>query len=68
LKAIRKGGVLGSVLGTPEGADKYDIHVKAFMAQPDASRLYQLAEDVAHHEFSIPITRTMKLQDVQGTS
>src|ERR1700722_5616265 len=25
LKTIRKGGVLGSVLGQPEGADKYDI-------------------------------------------
>ena len=65
LKTIRKGGVLGSVLGQPEGADKYDIRVEAFMAQPEASRLDQLAEDVAHHEFSIPIARTMKLQDIQ---
>jgi NADPH:quinone reductase-like Zn-dependent oxidoreductase len=53
------------VLGQPEGADKYDIHVEAFMAQPDASRLYQLAHDVARHEFSIPIDRTMKLQEIQ---
>jgi len=45
--------------------DKYDIRVEAFMVQPDASRLYQLAEDVARHEFSIPIARTMKLQDIQ---
>jgi NADPH:quinone reductase-like Zn-dependent oxidoreductase len=65
LKTIRKGGVLGSVLGQPEGADKYDIHVEAFMAQPDASRLYQLADDVARHEFSIPIARTMKLNEIQ---
>jgi NADPH:quinone reductase-like Zn-dependent oxidoreductase len=65
LKTIRKGGVMGSVLGQPEGADKYDIQVEAFMAQPDASRLYQLAEDVARHEFSIPIARTMKLQEIQ---
>jgi NADPH:quinone reductase-like Zn-dependent oxidoreductase len=65
LKTIRKGGVLGSVLGEPEGADKYDIRVEAFMAQPDASRLYQLASDVARHEFSIPIARTMKLQEIQ---
>src|ERR1700722_4578724 len=65
LKTIRKGGVLGSVLGQPEGIDKYDIHVEAFMAQPDASRLYQLADDVARHEFSIPIDRTMKLQEIQ---
>ena len=65
LKIIRKGGVVGSVLGQPEGADKYDIRVEAFMAQPDASRLYQLADDVARHEFSIPIARTMKLQEIQ---
>ena len=65
LKTIRKGGVLGSVLGEPEDAKKYDIRVEAFMAQPDASRLHQLADDVARHEFSIPIARTMKLQDIQ---
>lgn len=65
MKCIRKGGVLGSVLGQPEGADKFDIHVEAFMAQPDASRLHQLAEDVARREFSIPIARTMKLQEIQ---
>jgi NADPH:quinone reductase-like Zn-dependent oxidoreductase len=65
LKTIRTGGVLGSVLGQPEGADKYDIHVEAFMVQPDASRLHQLADDVARHEFLIPIARTMKLQEIQ---
>jgi NADPH:quinone reductase-like Zn-dependent oxidoreductase len=65
LKTIRKGGVLGSVLGEPEGAKKYDIRVEAFMAQPDGSRLHQLADDVSRHEFSIPIARTMKLQEIQ---
>jgi NADPH:quinone reductase-like Zn-dependent oxidoreductase len=65
LKTIRSGGVLGSVLGQPEGVSKYDIRVEAFMVQPDASRLHELAEDVARHEFSIPIARTMKLHDIQ---
>jgi NADPH:quinone reductase-like Zn-dependent oxidoreductase len=65
LKTIRKGGVLGSVLGKPEGADKYDIRVEALMSQPDASRLQQLAEDVARKEFTIPIAKTMKLKDIQ---
>ena len=65
LKRIRRGGFLGSVLGEPERAKKYDIRVEAFMAQPDASRLHQLADDVARHEFSIPIARTMKLQEIQ---
>jgi NADPH:quinone reductase-like Zn-dependent oxidoreductase len=65
LRAIRKGGVLGSVLGKPEGADQYDIRVEAIMAVPDASRLHQLADDVARQEFSIPIARTMKLSEIQ---
>jgi len=65
LKCIRSGGVVGSVLGKPEGSEKFDIRVEAMMAVPDASRLYELADDVARHEFSIPIARTMKLADVQ---
>jgi len=65
LKTIRKGGVLGSVLGEPAGAKDYGIRVEAFMAQSDASRLHQLADDAARHEFSISIDRTMKLQEIQ---
>lgn len=65
LKAIRKGGVLGSVLGKPPGAENYDIRVEAFMASPDASRLYSLADDVARQQFQIPIARTMKLSEIQ---
>jgi NADPH:quinone reductase-like Zn-dependent oxidoreductase len=63
LKSIREGGVLGSVLGVPEGAKNHKIRVEAMMAVPDASRLYELADDVARGEFSIPIARTMKLRD-----
>jgi NADPH:quinone reductase-like Zn-dependent oxidoreductase len=65
LKAIKSGGVLGSVLGVPEGADSYDIRVEAMMAVPDASRLHELAEDFARHEFAIPIARVMKLKDIR---
>jgi NADPH:quinone reductase-like Zn-dependent oxidoreductase len=65
LKAIRPGGVLGSVLGKPDGADKYDIRVEPIMAIPDASRLYELADDAARQEFSIPIARIMRLSEVQ---
>ncbi len=63
LKSIRVGGVLGSVLGVPAGAQNYKIHVEPMMAVPDASRLYELADEFARGEFSIPIARTMKLQD-----
>lgn len=65
LPSLRSGGVLGSVLGKPAAADQYPIRVEAMMAQPDASRLAQLAEDVARGEFRIPIARTMKLEEIQ---
>lgn len=65
LKAIRSGGTLGSVLGEPAGAKSHDIHVHAIMAQPDASRLYELADEVARGEFAIPIARVMKLSEIQ---
>jgi NADPH:quinone reductase-like Zn-dependent oxidoreductase len=65
LHALKAGGVLGSVLGVPETARWKDIRVEAFMAQPDASRLYQLADDVARGEFSIPIARTFRLEDAR---
>ena len=64
-RTLRSGGVLGSVLGEPEGAKKYSIRVEAFMAQPDPARMHELAEDVARHEFSIPIARVMKLAEIQ---
>lgn len=63
LKAIRAGGVLGSVLGQPAAAKSYDIRVEAFMAQPDASRLSELADEAARGEFAIPIAQVMKLEE-----
>lgn len=65
LKAIKSGGVLGSVLGVPEGAGNYGIRVEAMMTVPDAARLHELAGDFARHEFTIPIARVMKLKDIQ---
>ena len=62
MRCIREGGVLGSVLGPPEDARKYNIRVEAMMAMPDASRLYALADDVARGGFSIPIARSMRLE------
>ncbi len=65
LKSIRAGGVLGSVLGVPEGAQSYNVRVEPMMALPDASRLSELAEDSSRGEFTIPIARTMKLEQAQ---
>lgn len=65
MKKLRAGGKLGSVLGKPDGSEKLDIHVQDMMAVPDASRLYQLADEEARKEFTIPIARTMKLSEIQ---
>lgn len=65
LAALKQGGVFGSVLGAPKGAEKYDVRVEAFMAQPDAARLSELAQDVAQGRFMIPIAKTMPLDQIR---
>lgn len=65
LKTLKPGGVLGSVLGVPEAARGKNIKVEAFMAQPDASRLYELADEVARGEFTIPIAKTFRLEEAR---
>ena len=62
-KTLKSGGVIGSVLGVPEGAREKNIRVEAMMAVPDASRLYELVDDNARGAFTIPIARVMKLQE-----
>jgi len=65
LKALKAGGVFGTVLGAPPDANRYNIKVEAFQAQRDASRLYELADDVARGEFTIPIAKTLSLSQIQ---
>ena len=60
---LKRGGVLGSVLGKPQAAEGKDIRVEAFMAQPDPARLRQLAEAVQGGAFNIPVARTFKLSE-----
>ncbi|WP_109489073.1 NADP-dependent oxidoreductase [Occallatibacter savannae] len=62
-KTLKPGGVIGSVLGVPEGAREHGIRVEAMMAVPDASRLYELADENARNQFTIPIARTMRLEE-----
>lgn len=65
LPKLKKGGRLGSVLGKPSAADQFDVKVVAFMAQPDAARLHQLAADVQKGLLVIPISRQFPLSEVQ---
>jgi NADPH:quinone reductase-like Zn-dependent oxidoreductase len=64
LKALRSGGVIGSVVGAPNGAKSRNIRVEPVWTQPDASRLYELADDAARGEFEVPVAKVMKLADV----
>jgi NADPH:quinone reductase-like Zn-dependent oxidoreductase len=65
LKALKPGGVFGTVLAPPADAAQHNVRVAAMMAVPDASRLYELADDVARGEFTIPIANTLPLDEIQ---
>jgi NADPH:quinone reductase-like Zn-dependent oxidoreductase len=65
LRTLKPGGVLGSVLGEPKDAAGKNIQVHAIQAQPDASRLHELAEDVARGELTIPIAKVFRLEEVR---
>jgi NADPH:quinone reductase-like Zn-dependent oxidoreductase len=65
LKTLKPGGVFGTVVGAPADAAKHNVKVAAMMAVPDASRLYELADEVARGEFTIPIAKTIPLDQVQ---
>jgi len=65
LPKLKKGGHLGSVLGKPPAAEKADVIVVAFSAEPNAARLRQLAEDVQKGLLVIPISRKFRLSEVQ---
>ncbi len=60
---LKSGGVLGSVLGKPKGAEGKAIRVEAFMATPDASLLRQMADAVRDSKLVIPIARRMRLSE-----
>lgn len=65
LRTLKEGGVFGTVLGLPKDAGRYNIRVVGMMSQPDASRLYELADDVARGSFTIPIAKTLPLNKVR---
>jgi len=59
LRVLKKGGVFGSVLAPPADAEKYGVRTASFMAQPDAARLAELANDAALGKFTIPIAKVL---------
>lgn len=66
LARLKRGGVLGSVLGKPQAAEGRDIRIEAFRAQPNAQRLARMAEAVRAGRLVIPIARTFKLSEISA--
>jgi NADPH:quinone reductase-like Zn-dependent oxidoreductase len=65
LKTLKPGGVFGTVVGPPADAAKHDVRVAAMQSVPDASRLYELADEVARGKFTIPIAKIFTLDQIQ---
>ena len=65
LKMLKYGGVYASVVGPPKQDPGRSIRVAAMMAVPDASRLYELADEVARGGLVIPIAKTFPLSEIQ---
>jgi NADPH:quinone reductase-like Zn-dependent oxidoreductase len=63
LPKLKRGGVLGSVLGKPKAAEGKDIRIEAFKVQPNAMRLARMAEAVRYGKLAIPIARKFKLSE-----
>ena len=63
LPKLKRGGVLGSVLGTPKAAEGKDFRIEAFMVQPNAMRLARMAEAVRSGKLAIPIGRKLRLSE-----
>ena len=65
LGKLKRGGVLGSVVGQPAGAAERGVVVKPMFAHPDSKRLAALAQAVADGSLIIPIARRFALADVR---
>jgi NADPH:quinone reductase-like Zn-dependent oxidoreductase len=63
IERLKRGGVLGSVLGKPKAAEGKDIRVEAFSVQPNPAVLGSLAKAVYDGNLSIPVVKTCKLSE-----
>ena len=68
LKTLKDGGVYGSVVGGLAHPPERGIRVEAFMASPDASRLYELTDEVARGLLTIPVAKTFPLREIRAAT
>lgn len=64
LKTLKEGGIFGTVLAPPKNANS-NIRIQAILSTPDASRLYQLADDVSRGSLFIPIAKVVPLDQIR---
>ncbi|NVJ20792.1 MULTISPECIES: NADP-dependent oxidoreductase [Myxococcus] len=65
LDKVKRGGIVGSVVGPPKGAKEKGLEVRSFHSHPDGRRLAQLGESVAKGELIIPIGKTFKMDEAK---
>ena len=65
IKLLKDGGTYASVIGGPKQDPGRGIKIEAFMVQPDASRLYELADEVARGALVIPVGGTFPLAEIK---
>jgi NADPH:quinone reductase-like Zn-dependent oxidoreductase len=62
---IRKNGVLATVVGKPKSADGRDLRVNEVWSTSDPKRLQELAGELARGEFTLPISKRLKLAEIR---
>lgn len=63
LDKVRHGGVIGTVLTPPPGAEQQGLRVHAMLVHPDPQRLAALGEAVVKGELVIPVDRRLPLSE-----
>jgi NADPH:quinone reductase-like Zn-dependent oxidoreductase len=65
LDKVRLGGVVGTVLNEPKGAQERELTVRTMLVHPDARRLAEVARAVAQGELELPIDGRYPLAEVR---
>jgi NADPH:quinone reductase-like Zn-dependent oxidoreductase len=62
---IRRNGILATVIGKPKSADGRDLEVHEVWSKSDPKRLQELAGELVRGEFTLPISKKLKLADIR---
>lgn len=63
LDKVRHGGVIGTVLSPPVGAEQQGLRVHAMLVHPDSQRLAALGDAVVKGELVLPVDLRLPLSD-----